>query len=91
MLPRRAGFYATLGLTELSLAGTAITDDGLIHLTALPDLKELHLQRTSVTDAGLDLLCDVRQLETLLVEETRVTTEGYERIRKKLVENSSAD
>jgi hypothetical protein len=44
------------GLQRLELIGAKITDDGLLHLKALPNLKSLLLRRTAVTNAGVKKL-----------------------------------
>lgn len=75
---------ATLGanLRWLDLGGTAITDDGLTHLTALPNLTRLHLPRTAVTDAGLPALAGLQELELLNLYGTTVTDAGLPSLAK---------
>ncbi|MBK8006802.1 MAG: hypothetical protein IPK12_23720 [Gemmatimonadetes bacterium] len=64
-------------LTTLSLDGCkALTDAGLAHLAALPNLRHLGLGGTAITDAGLGVLASLTQLETLNLGGTRVTDAG---------------
>lgn len=64
-------------LTTLQLEGSAqLTDAGVRHLAAFPNLRHLNLQGTSVTDAGLAALADLRSLEALSLAWTAVTDAG---------------
>lgn len=67
-------------VTWLNLAGTAITDDGLAQLAALPNLTRLHLEKTSVGDAGLAHLAGLQQLEYLNLYATNVTDAGVDQL-----------
>ena len=40
-------------LNSLMLAGTQVTDKGLVHLKGLTNLKSLNLMNTQVTHAGV--------------------------------------
>ena len=46
-------FKELTSLETLRLAGTQITDAGLVHLKALTSLQVLSLDNTQVTDAGV--------------------------------------
>jgi ribose/xylose/arabinose/galactoside ABC-type transport system permease subunit len=52
VLKRLADDFLSLRTTELSLAGTNVTDDAMAALTKLTKLKRLDLSRTKVTRAG---------------------------------------
>ncbi len=53
-----------------------VTDEGLAHLTGLPQLKGLQLIGTKVTDQGLAYLDGLPQLTGLLLDGTQVTDAG---------------
>jgi hypothetical protein len=61
-----AGLAGWLGLRELDLMDTRVTDAGLIHLEGLVNLARLYLYGTNLTDAGIQRLrralphCDVQ-------------------------------
>jgi len=67
-------------VTWLNLAGTAITDDGLAQLAALPNLTRLHLEKTSIGDAGLEHLAGMKQLEYLNLYATQVSDAGVDQL-----------
>lgn len=67
-------------VTWLNLAGTAITDDGLAQIAALPNLTRLHLEKTAIGDAGLDHLAGLQQLEYLNLYATKVTDAGVDKL-----------
>lgn len=56
--------------------GADITDDGLIHIGALTNLKHLSLSGTKITDQGLVHLKSLKHLEDLNLEATQVTEGG---------------
>ena len=47
------------------LAGTKVTDAGLVHLKGLAQLQSLDLMEHQVTDAGLEHLKGLTQLQSL--------------------------
>jgi ribose/xylose/arabinose/galactoside ABC-type transport system permease subunit len=51
-LKRLADSFGPLHVSDLSLAGTNVTDDAMVALTKLTTLKRLDLSRTKVTRAG---------------------------------------
>ncbi len=61
-----------------------ITDEGLVHLRALPRLQTLNLGGTKVTDAGLEYLKGLGSLETLNIRNTQVTDEGVKMLQEAL-------
>ncbi len=67
-------------VTWLNLAGTAITDDGLAQLEALPNLTRLHLEKTAIGDAGLAHLAGMQQLEYLNLYGTQVSDAGVDQL-----------
>jgi mono/diheme cytochrome c family protein/YHS domain-containing protein len=63
-------------LRWLDLAGTRITDAGLIQIARMPHLVRLNLSRTAVTDAGLAQLSELAELEALSLYSTAVSDAG---------------
>ncbi len=61
---------------RLDLGGTAVTDDGLVALADMTELRRLQLDRTAITDAGLAHLSGLRRIESLNLHTTVVTDEG---------------
>jgi hypothetical protein len=47
-------------IEELDLAGTAVTDDALLHLARMGLLFDLSLANTAVTEAGIDRFGNLR-------------------------------
>jgi Leucine-rich repeat (LRR) protein len=70
-----------LRVTEIDLARTAATDDGLAHLASLASLESLVLKETRVGDAGLAHLRGLKKLRTLVLTGTAVTGEGLARLQ----------
>lgn len=60
----------------VGLEGTAISDEGLVHLFILPRLENIDLTNTSITDRGLRILARIESLKFLHVQRTFVTEEG---------------
>ena len=63
-------------VVDFHLGGTALTDEGLVHLKALPKLVQLDLKDTQITDAGLANLAGIATLNRLHLEKTKVTDAG---------------
>lgn len=63
-------------LTEINASSTAVTDNGLVHLTKLPQLKKLDLNGAKVSDAGMSTLTQIPSLESLSIQTTSVTDSG---------------
>ena len=62
-----------------------MTDGGLAHLQALPNLRELWLSNNSqVTDAGIDHLNKLLHLRDLRFDHRQFTDEGVRRLKEAL-------
>lgn len=70
-------------MRELSLAGTAVTDEGIASLEALTRLNRLSLWRTHVTDACVPSLVKMAPREIVLIE-TDLTPAGVAALRRSL-------
>lgn len=69
------------GLTELCLHDTAITDRGLRHLAALPNLRRLDLSTVvGTTDKGMHEVCKCRALRWLDLRYTAISVDGVRRL-----------
>lgn len=73
-------------LVMVSVRGTKITDEGLVHLNGLKELSQLNVADTSVTDNGLRHLETMISLRKLNLEDTRVTQAGVAQLRLALPE-----
>ena len=67
-------------LQWLRISGSKVSDEGLAHLTAFPQLESVILQSTAITDAGLNELAKAKQLKTLDLAFTRVTADGLKQL-----------
>lgn len=67
-----------VGLVDLNLASTGITDAQLAKLKSLKNLMTLHLENTAVTDAGLKNLSRMEYLHYLNLYGTAVSDAGLE-------------
>ena len=65
-------------LRWLDLAGTKVSDAGLVQLKGTPNLTRLHLERTPITDNGLTNLTPLVSLEYLDLYGTEVSDTGLE-------------
>ena len=62
---------------KVTFNGSQITDEGLVHLTGMTDLRALDLTLcTNVTDAGLVHLKQLTKLEELVLNGTQITDAG---------------
>ena len=68
-------------VVDFHLGGTALTDDGLAHVKALPKVVELNLKDTQITDAGLAHLAGLGTLNRLHLEKTKVTDAGLAQLK----------
>jgi hypothetical protein len=85
MLPTDADLIAIKTLryvTDLDLAQTRITDEGLGHIKDLKNLTHLDLRRTRITDHGLAQISGLKNLQFLSLGQTSVTDEGLARVKK---------
>jgi hypothetical protein len=62
--------------------GHEFSDEGLILLAGLPDLRGLSLLGTPTTDSGLAHLVRLRGLEVIYLEDTEVTDAGLNHFTK---------
>jgi len=60
----------------LEMGNADVTDDTLVLLAGLANLRELTLNDSAVTDAGLATLARLQSLESLRLARTRVTPDG---------------
>src|SRR5262249_32223565 len=72
------------GLVELELAGTAVTDKGLVRLKQHPQLRVLDLAGTKVTDDGVAKLAGLKGPRLLVGAGTEGTERAAEPRRKAL-------
>src|ERR1043166_1463916 len=70
-----------VGLRELYLRETAITDYGLSAIAKLPQVWSLILDDTAVSDEGCAALADMPQLGLLSLNRTRVAGHGVAKLR----------
>jgi hypothetical protein len=68
----------------LDLFGTKVTDDDLVLLRSLTNLRELRLSNTQVTDAGVEHLKGLTRLQILDLSDTQVTDTGVEELQREL-------
>jgi len=68
-------------LTNLSLEGTSVSDDGLEYLVNLP-LRSLDLSMTQVSDAGITRLREIESLEEVFLRSTTVTAQAIEGLKR---------
>lgn len=70
---------------SLSVVGSQITDDGLVHLKNLEQLEFLDLKKNKrLTDAGLVHLEELTSLKQLILIGTQVTPAGVQKLQQKL-------
>src|SRR5262249_9324839 len=65
-----------VGLRELRLEETAVTDRGLLEIGKLPQVWSLQLHDTAISDEGCAALADMQQLDHLGLVRTRVLGHG---------------
>src|SRR5262249_13523169 len=68
-------------LDQLGLAGTQVSDAGLVHLKGFTKLTGLWLQYTQVSDAGLVHLQGLTILRTLYLTGTQVSDAGLDQLK----------
>ncbi|MFT5527043.1 MAG: hypothetical protein ACI9G1_006124 [Pirellulaceae bacterium] len=66
---------------DFHLAGTDVTDDGLVHLKEVQQLVAVHLKNTKITDAGLKHLAGLTELKRLHLELTGIDGSGLAHIK----------
>jgi hypothetical protein len=65
-----------VGLIQLSLEGTRVTDQGIVHLLGLTHLRHLDLDGAPVGDGAAEALAELGSLQTLSLMDTRLTDVG---------------
>ncbi len=68
-------------VVDFHLGGTALANDGLAHVKALPKVVELNLKDTQITDDGLAHLAGLGTLVRLHLEQTKVTDAGLAHLK----------
>lgn len=80
------GLKALRTLTRLKMLDLTvqkrISDAGLAHLKAFPELRELNLSSTRISDAGLEHLRGLRNLQTVYVDDTSVSDVAARRFQR---------
>ena len=69
---------------QLSIQGSAITDDDLSDLGDLKHIEQLQLTGTNFSDTGLTHVARLENLDCLVISDTRVTTNGLKNLRDAL-------
>jgi hypothetical protein len=67
---------------EIKLEGSHVTDEALVHVKELMDLRSLSLFGSSVTDNGLASLQSLEKLDSLGIGGTALTDKGLVPLRK---------
>lgn len=68
-------------VVDFHLGGTALNDEGLANIKALPKVVQLDLKDTQITDAGLANLAAIATLNKLHLEKTKVTDAGLAHLK----------
>ena len=63
---------------------TKVTDDGLVHLAGMTELRRLYLKNTRITDSGLEHLKGLTKLNQLDLRSTKVTDVGVKKLQTAL-------
>ena len=71
----------TLGISQLFLYDSGVTDAGLPAVSRLTTLRRLYFNGTQITDAGLEHIKTLTRLEQLGLSRTRVTGTGFHNLR----------
>lgn len=69
-------------LNKLHLEHTAVTDEGIAAMGAMPNLEYLNLIGTKVSDASINTIAGFKALKSLYVWQSAVTEEGIAELRK---------
>lgn len=69
------------GLTELDAMGTAIENEDLDPLVALPKLRVLNIVGTNITDEAIDIILEMNALRHLNLTSTGVSTDSIDRLK----------
>ncbi len=68
-------------VVDFHLGGTALNDEGLALVKALPKVVQLDLKDTQITDAGLANLAGIATLNKLHLEKTKITDAGLPHLK----------
>jgi hypothetical protein len=68
-------------VVDFHLGGTALNDEGLANIKALPKVVQLDLKDTQITDAGLANLAGITTLNRLHLEKTKITDAGLAHLK----------
>lgn len=68
-------------VTDVNLAMSDITDEGLRAVAVFSDLLSLNLARTKVTDAGIEHVKGIGKLQRLTLSDTRITDSGVAKLK----------
>ena len=68
-------------VVDFHLGGTALNDEGLANIKALPKVVQLDLKDTQITDAGLANLAAIATLSRLHLEKTKITDAGLAHLK----------
>jgi len=68
-------------VSQLALADTSVTDEGMAQLLRLQGLSRVNLAGTKITDDGLQELAKLPNLELVCVNRTQVTAAGVDRLK----------
>ncbi len=71
-----------IGLEEMYLSDSTVTDKGLWKLSTLTELKRIYLYHTDITDAGLVALYSLKKLSQFTCSGTQITDSGLERLQQ---------
>lgn len=70
-------------LESVSLAGTAVTDRGMKHLSSLPHVTEVNLNETAITSNGFECLTSAPNLQSISIARTQVSVDALDLIRRR--------
>lgn len=70
------------GVRVLQIAGSGVTDAGLVYLKKLGELEELHLVGSEITDAGLVHLAEIKTLKRLHIVSAGITDKSIDSLLK---------
>ena len=71
-------------LVQLRTVGFQVTDEGIVPLTRLSDLRVLELSKSKLTDKCIDTLSQLKWLTHLIVQGTQITPDGVKRLQQQL-------
>ncbi len=68
-------------LTDLSLTGTSVTDNGVLILSDFPNVERLYLSQLDITDRSLGLFYKLKKLTYLDVRGTKISSNYIRTLR----------